>query len=404
MTLTQKKNIAVLFGGRSAEHEISIITGLEIVGALDVEKYRAIPVYVDAQGKWFTGEALLKKEFYKTLPHGLNQVREVLLSPVPGAGGLIIAKQEAKGILGLFSGNKPDVIPVDVYFPAFHGQFGEDGCVQGLFELADVAYTGCNVLASAVAMNKYLCKSLLHSHGIPVLPALVVNRTEVQRDLKGVCNRIRSSHGLEEWPLFIKPCNLGSSIGVSKACDEAELNAALAKVFEYDFEAIVEPCVTNMMEINVSVMESPEGTKASVVEIPVASAGVLTYEDKYLRQGKGKKGTGQSVAGMAGLTRVIDPQDLSSELKEAVTYYALQAYSLLNCAGVLRFDFMLDLDASELYFNELNPLPGSMAHYLWAKSKPPLLYTQMLNIMIEGALRRKELNAGLRRDLGFRAL
>lgn len=404
MAEAKKKNVAVLFGGRSAEHEISIITALEIIGALDVEKYHAVPVYVDARGRWFTGEQLLKKEFYRDLPGCLDRLKQVILSPAPGSGGLTVVSGEDKGFLGLIGGGKQQVIPVDVYLPAFHGQFGEDGCIQGLLEVADVIYTGCGVLASAAAMNKYHCKSILHAHGIPVLPATVVNKQEVHKDVAKVRERICSTKGLEEFPLFVKPCNLGSSVGVSRANDQAALDSALAKVFELDLEALVEPCVTNLLEVNVSVMEGPEGPEASVVEIPVASAGVLTYEDKYMRQGKGKKGTGHSVQGMAGLTRVIDPEDLGEDIKHAVIRFAVEAFRILGCAGVVRFDFMVDLDTNQLYFNELNPLPGSMAHYLWVKSKPPVLYTEMLTRIIEGAIKRKELGRGLKRDLGFRAL
>jgi D-alanine-D-alanine ligase len=404
MVEAKKKNVAVVFGGRSAEHEISIITALEIIGALDVEKYHIVPVYIDARGKWFTGEKLVKKEFYKNLPDGLGELKQVILSPVPGAGGLTVISGEDKGLMSIFGGSKQEIIPVDVYLPAFHGQLGEDGCIQGLFELADVAYTGCGVLASAAAMNKYHCKSILHAHGVPVLPATVVSRQEVHKDVAKMRERIRGTRGLEEFPLFVKPCNLGSSVGVSRADDQAALDTALAKVFELDLEAIVEPCVTNLLEVNVSVMESPEGPEASVVEIPVASAGVLTYEDKYMRQGKGKKGSGRSVQGMAGLTRVIDPEDLGEEIKTAVVRSAIEAYRIMGCAGVVRFDFMVDLDTNQLYFNELNPLPGSMAHYLWVKSKPPVLYTEMLTRIIEGAVHRKELSSGLKRDLGFRAL
>ena len=396
-----KKAVAVLFGGRSAEHEISIITALEIIGALDVERYHVIPVYIDPRGVWFTGNELLKKDFYRKGQGALDSLKQVILSPVPGAGGLIVTNSKAS----LFGGAKKEIIPVDVFFPAFHGQYGEDGCIQGLFELADVTYTGCGVFASAAAMNKYHCKSILHAHGIPVLPATVVSKLAAQKDLHKVREQIRSIKGLEDYPLFVKPCNLGSSIAVSRANDEAELNAALAKVFEHDAEAIVEPCVSNLLEINISVIEGPEGAQASVVEIPVASAGILTYEDKYLRQGKGKKGkVSTTTQGMAGLTRVIDPGDLDAAKKHAVTAYALEAYRILGCAGVARFDFILDLDTDTVYFNELNPLPGSMAHYLWIKSKPPFLYTELLTRMIDGALARRQVNVGLKRDLGFKAL
>lgn len=400
---SKKKVVAVIFGGRSAEHEISIITGLEIIKSLDTDFFEPKPVYIDSRGRWFTGPELLDKEFYKGLPDALDPLMEVVLLPVPGVGGLTV--RESSGFTVL-SSKKEKVLPVDVFFPAFHGQFGEDGCIQGLFEMADVCYTGCGVLASSVAMNKYTCKSTLFAHGIPVLPATVVSKRYAKRDIAAAREQIYSTQGLSDFPLFVKPGNLGSSIGIGKASDEAELDAALARVFELDTEAIVEPCVERLMEINVSVLEGENGPEASVVEIPVASAGALSYEDKYMRKGKGKgkKGPAESGRGMAGLTRVIDPDDLALEIKQSVIRHALDSYGILGCAGVVRFDFIYDLDAEELYFNELNPLPGSMAFYLWEKTNPPVLYPEMLTRIIAGAEKRRELRRGLRRDLGFRAL
>jgi D-alanine-D-alanine ligase len=398
---SKKKIVAVIFGGRSAEHEISIITGLEIIKSLDTDLYEPKPVYIDSRGRWFTGSELLNKEFYKGLPDALDRLTEVMLLPVPGVGGLTVRQSSGFSVL---SSKKEKVLPVDVFLPAFHGQFGEDGCIQGLFELADVCYTGCGVLASSVAMNKYTCKSTLFAHGIPVLPATVVSKQYALRDIAAAREQIYGTQGLSDFPLFVKPGNLGSSVGVGRASDEAELDAALAKVFELDTEAIVEPCVERLMEINVSVLEGEKGPEASVVEIPVASAGALSYEDKYMRKGKGKKGPAEPGRGMASLTRVIDPGDLAPEIKQSVIRHALDSYGILGCAGVVRFDFIYDLDTEELYFNELNPLPGSMAFYLWEKTQPPVLYPEMLTRIIVGAEKRKELKRGLRRDLGFRAL
>lgn len=402
MVETVKRNVAVLFGGRSAEHEISIITGLEIIEAIDRQKYTPVPVYINGAGVWYSGSALLDKNFYSTLPGGYEKLQEVALLPKPGLGGLIVTDGR-RSLKSLFRQSHA-VIPVDVYFPAFHGQFGEDGCIQGLLEMADAVYTGCGVLGSAAAMNKYHCKSVLHAHGIPVLPASVVSKQAMQKDPVKTRAQILSTKGLEEFPLFVKPVNLGSSIGVSSAADAPALDAALAKVFQFDAEALVEPCVTKLMEINVSVMEGESGPTASVVEIPVASSGILTYEDKYLRKGKGKKGAQQRIEGMAGLTRVIDPEDLDPDVKNKVIVFALEAFRVLGCAGVVRFDFIMDLETGMLYFNELNPLPGSMAHYLWAKSNPPVIYTELISRMIERAVKRKNEQTGLRRDLGFRAL
>ena len=387
----QIKNLAVLFGGRSVEHEISVITALQLINVLDVERYRPIPVYIAQSGRWYTGEALLNKEFYKKLPASLSQVQEVTLLPVPRIGGLTVLQPKKHG----------EVIPVDIYFLAFHGTYGEDGCIQGLMEMADVAYTGCGVLSAALGMNKYQCKTHLSANGIPVLPATVVHRDEGRKSLTAVRDRILSTPGLEQFPLFVKPCNLGSSIGISVASDIAGLNAALVNTFRYDSQAIVEPCVKDILEINVAVLEDDEPV-ASVVEMPVSTSGVLTYEDKYLR-GEGNKQAGES-QGMASLTRVIDPKDLNAELKQAAIEYALKAFKVLGCSGVARIDFIIDSTTAQIYFNEINTLPGSLSFYLWVKSEPPLLYTELLNRIIERAEMRQRTKVALRRNEGLRAL
>jgi D-alanine-D-alanine ligase len=409
---SDKKKVAVLFGGRSSEHEISVITASEIIDAMDRSCYTPVPVYIAMNGRWYSGDALLDLAFYKTLPAGLEKVQEVVLYPTPGNGGLhIVSKKKGFSLFGGKSGE--EIIPIDVFYPAFHGPYGEDGCIQGLFEMADVPYTGCGVLASAVAMDKAQCKSVLANHGIPTLPSLLVDKKELQSNLAALRSRIRGSQGFEQFPLFVKPLNLGSSVGVGMAKDEASLDGALANVFRYDTKALVEPCIEELLEINVSVLENIGGKdpSVSVVEVPVASGTTLTYEDKYLRGGKGKgKGKGkassgeQRLSGMAGLTRVINPVDLDTRLKDDVQKHALNAYRILGCGGVVRFDFMVDLKASRLYFNELNPLPGSSAFYLWAETDPLVLYPEIISRSIEGAINRKKMKAGIQSDLGFRAL
>jgi D-alanine-D-alanine ligase len=187
------------------------------------------------------------------------------------------------------------------------------------------------------------------------------------------------------------------------AKDEEGLSSALAKVFKYDLTAIIEPCVTQIFEINVSVLDGADPI-ASVVEIPASQTGVLTYEDKYLRGGGKKKGTPSRQQGMASLARKIDPEELDNEKKELVRNYAVKAYRTLGCSGVVRFDFIVDASKNEIYFNELNPLPGSFAFYLWAKSKPQKLYTEVLSTIVDRAKERRALKVSLQRDLGFKAL
>ncbi|MBT3394467.1 MAG: D-alanine--D-alanine ligase [Waddliaceae bacterium] len=385
----KKKQIAVLFGGRSVEHEISIITALQLIEAMDTTRYDAIPVYVDQKGKWYCGEKLYDKDFYRTMPGSLKDVAQVTLMPHPRSQGLTVVDKKNK------------TIPVDVYLLAFHGQYGEDGCVQGLLELADAPYTGCDVMASSLAMNKEHCKAVLKAHDIPVLPGIRIKRDDAQRSFNDVRTKIFATKGLETFPLFVKPCHLGSSVGIGKASDMPSLNAALANAFKYDTEIIVEKCVEELLEVNISVIEG-DTPKASAVEIPISSGDALSYEDKYLRGGKNK---GKSnTQGMAGLTRDIDPQNLDVAIKEKIREYALKAYDIIGCGGVVRFDFMVDTANDAIYFNELNPIPGSMAYYLWEKTTPRILYTEMIDIIIQGAERRKTKKKGVQEDFGFKAL
>ncbi len=387
MTQSKRTRVAVLFGGRSVEHEISVITALQLMQAIDPAAYEVTPVYIAPTGAWYTGSKLLNRTFYAKVPGNLSTLSEVTLLPKPGVRGLTRLSDHS-------------TIPVDVFLPAFHGQYGEDGCIQGLFELADMPYTGSNVVASAVTMNKYVCKVFLNEHDIPVLPAQLISRSEAQKDISKVVSDILSTEGFTQLPLFVKPCNLGSSIGVSKVKEASELAPALAKVFRYDTHALVEPCVSEIMEINCSVRDY-NGIHASVVEIPVSQSGVLSYEEKYL-QGGGKK-TGQS-EGMASLTRVIDPQDLDPEIRDTVIELAKKSFTILGCSGVARLDFIVDLATGQLYFNELNAFPGSCSFYLWARSQPRILYTTLIHNMIETALKHHATAASLDRNIGLKAL
>ncbi|MBX7145190.1 MAG: D-alanine--D-alanine ligase [Oligoflexia bacterium] len=386
--MRQRLKVAVLFGGRSVEHEISVISALQMISAMDTLRYDPIPVYIDLSGKWFTGKPLLQRSFYRNFDAAAAGLENVTLLPQPGLGGL--SRTSAPN----------SILPVDVFFPLFHGRFGEDGCIQGLFELAEVPYVGCGVLASAVAMSKQRCKTLLAGVGLPVLPGCLVEKPDVLRDLDAQLARVAASPWLEQFPLFVKPNNSGSSVGIGKAANREELAATLANVFVYDVEALVEPCLSDMFEVNVSVLAG-RAKRVSVVEIPVATAGALTYEDKYLRSGGKKSGESQ---GMASLTRVIDPADLDPGIKNTITDYARRAFDALGCRGVARFDFMVSKADGRIYLNELNSPPGSMAFYLWEKSAPRLLYTELVDCLIEDALDRAGWRASVKWEMEFRAL
>ena len=393
-----KKNVAVFFGGRSCEHEISIITGLQLIEYLDTNKFNIIPVYIARDGRWYSGQELLNRAIYKDFENKKKVLNEVTLYPYLGQKGLTVTKKAC------FFGEK--IIPVDIYFPAFHGEFGEDGCIQGLFELAGVPYVGSGVLPSAIAMSKNTAKTVVSQYGIPVLRSVTINKELVEKEgIEATKKEIFANNTLK-YPVFIKPNNLGSSIGVSKATNDEELLIALTKVFKRDKEALIEPYMDNMFEINISVLDTTEGLRTSVVEIPVTDGSFLSYEDKYLREGKGKKkgGTPKRSEGMASLTRSINPVDLDEKIKNTVSEYAKIAYKAIKASGVGRIDFMYDKNSGTIYLNEFNLIPGSLSFYLWEKSDPVLLYTEELTKMIDRAFEVYSIKQELDRDTGFKAL
>ncbi|MBI2425649.1 MAG: D-alanine--D-alanine ligase [Candidatus Hydrogenedentes bacterium] len=396
--------VAVVFGGDSPEHEVSVISGTQVIAAMDQLRFEVIPVYIAQNGLWYTGKELADKTFFSRVaqnPAILESCTQVALLPVPGQGGLTtIAPKPAFS----FNRSAEARISVDVFFPVLHGGTGENGSIQGLFELASVAYAGSNVPASAVGMDKGLCKKVAQAHGIPVLPGLTVGRSEARANLRGVLDAILSEDTLGGFPLFVKPCNLGSSIGVSACNNESELAAGLVRVFKYDTHAIVEPKIQDIMELNVAVLEGEPPT-ASVVEMPRPDSkdGVLSYEDKYMRGGKTPGDQGPA-DGMAGLDRVIDPQDIATELKEAVRAYAAAIFTAIHAHGVARVDFIVDKSTQRAYFNEINTIPGSLAFYLFNENAPYLFYTEQLSHQIDGALKRHAARRALQSKGEFKAI
>lgn len=395
--------VAVLFGGPSTEHEVSIITGLEVVGALDTRRFEAMPVYVARDGAWYAGSTLTDADFYRRLPGSLTEGTRVTLLPDGRARGLSVLDGRRSLRDRLAGRQELETLPVDVFFPAFHGSIGEDGCMQGLFETAGVAYVGSGVAASAIGMNKALCKSLMKTAGIPVLPWARVTREDWQADPLAARDAVLASAGLEQFPLFAKPCNLGSSVGISPAGSAEALDTALSRIFRLDSAAIIEPQVTRLTEINVSVMRGRE-LRTSVVERPISKTGVLTYEDKYGSGGKGNKVIGPRTGSIADAERRIDPQDIPAATKALARELAERAFRALDCAGVVRVDFILDGRDDQLYFNEINTLPGSMAYYLWEHSSPSLSYTALLTELVEQALEARTVKAGLARDANLKTL
>lgn len=345
-----KVRVGVVFGSRSVEHEVSVITGQQVIAALDKTRYDVVPVYITKTGAWYTGEKLLDVANFKDDKAVLVGCDPVFLAPDPSVGGLIVRREE-KG--GLFKRSRdPEVLPLDVLFPTVHGTYGEDGTLQGLFELAGIPYVGSGVLGAAVGMDKIIMKSVFRDYGLPVVKYHATTRRAWENDPNKTISAIEQSLG---YPVFVKPANLGSSIGISQAKDRDELSQALEVAAHYDYRLLIEAAVPNAIEINCAVLGFQEA-QASVCEQPIASKDILSYEDKYMRGGK--------TSGMKGLARQI-PAPISDELTKRVQQLAIQSFEMLDCRGVARIDFLLDTKTETLYINEINTLPGSIAFYLW---------------------------------------
>lgn len=340
-----KIKVGLVFGGRSVEHEVSIISAHQIIENIDREKYQIVPIYIDKDGQWFTGDELLHLENFKE--KSFKNLKKIILSPATGDANLYLHPSE----MGLFS--KKVVDRVDVFFPVIHGTNGEDGTLQGLFELMDFPYVGPGVVGSAAGMDKVIMKEVFASNNLPLLPYLWFYRKEWEEDKDKIIDRVKGELSL---PVFVKPANLGSSIGISKAKTEDELINAVELAANYDLKIIVEKAVVNPREINCSVLGYHNHLEVSVCEEPLGWQEFLSYQDKYMTKGTSSKG-------MAGAKRRI-PADISPELTEQIQAMARTAFRSLDARGVARIDFLID-NNEQIYVNEINTLPGSFAFYLW---------------------------------------
>ena len=345
MSSRRRTVLAVIFGGRSVEHDVSIVTGYQIMDAFPAERYEIIPVYISRDGRWFTGDALARLDNFKE-ENILTRadVKACLLSPDARHHGLII-----EPLAGRF--RKSDVRRIDVAFPALHGSHGEDGSIQGLFELADIPYVGYATLGSALTNDKIMTKSILRQAGIPVLDDYWVSRERWLEQPESVMDEILNKFA---FPLFIKPATLGSSIGIGRADTEALLRASIDIAANFDRRILIEPAVTDGIEVNCSVIGFGDHFEASTLEQPLSWDDFLSYEDKYLRGGEGMKSA----------ERLL-PAPISGELTERIKETSIAAFQAVDGRGIARIDYLVRPDKNELYLNEINTMPGSLSFYLW---------------------------------------
>ncbi|MBP7185697.1 MAG: D-alanine--D-alanine ligase [Ruminococcus sp.] len=371
-----KINLAVLFGGRSVEHEVSVISAVQAMASINKEKYNIIPVYMTKKSEFYTSEKMLDINSFKDIPALLAESTECVF--VRSEGKVQLVRQKIKK----FGSNL--ISDVDIAFPIVHGTNVEDGALQGYLQTLDLPYVGCDVLASAVGMDKYVMKILLKEAGFPVLDCCRFSSYEID-DMDNMIAQVEAKFG---YPVIVKPINLGSSVGISKAKDRDGLINSIEEAFQFADRILVEPAVVQLKEINCSVVGDSEEAEASVCEEPVQASSdeILSYDQKYKGDG-GKNGSksGGGSKGMATLKRKI-PAEITPEQDEFIRKTAVDAFRYLGCNGVTRIDFMIDMATDKVYINEINTIPGSLAFYLWEPKG--VKYPELLERLIQLALKR----------------
>jgi D-alanine-D-alanine ligase len=359
----------MLFGGKSVEHEVSVISGIQAVMNMDTDKYEVIPVYMTKNNDMYIGQDIGKIESYKDIDSLLAKSQRVIMLNEEGKIQLVSYPMKKWG--------KNTVIDFDVAFPVVHGTNVEDGAFQGYLKTIGIPFVGCDVTASAIGMDKFIMKTILKEAKVPVLDAnlyTLSDYAEMDKLLDDVEQRLG-------YPVIVKPVNLGSSVGISVAKSRVELSNSIDDAFRYATKVLVEHAITQLREINCSVLGDENDAIASECEEPIHTKDILSYEDKYVSNAKGS-----GSKGMASVSRKI-PADLSPEQREEVRDLAVRSFKALGCNGVSRIDFMIDEENGKLYFNEINTIPGSLAFYLWEPVGVP--YHELLDRMIQLALKRE---------------
>lgn len=370
-----KIRLCVMFGGKSVEHEVSVISALQAIASLDQKKYEIIPVYITKNNEFYTSFECSCIEEYKNIPALIKKSERCTLLNTDGK--VYLMRTGAKGKAGVIS-------EIDVAFPIVHGTNVEDGTLQGYLKTLGLPFVGCDVTASAVGMDKYVMKTVLKDNDIPVLDCVRFYLADFA-DPDAIVKKCEDRIG---YPVIVKPVNLGSSVGISVAHNAAELRISVEDAFKFATVILCEHAITQLKEVNCSVLGDISHAEASECESPAKSDEILSYADKYTSGGGGKKGgkTGGASKGMASLARKI-PADISDEKRTEIRNMAVRAFQVLGCNGVSRIDFMIDEATDTVYLNEINTIPGSLAFYLWEPLGVP--YHTLLDRMIELALKRK---------------
>jgi D-alanine-D-alanine ligase len=378
----KKLRVGIIYGGRSGEHEVSIASAAAVVQNLDKQRYEAIPIRIGKDGRWIIADRLPASA---SAAEVIEQSRASMGQRL-GRGGReahLLAHPGDEQIMTIERGDSPSItgLALDVVFPVLHGPYGEDGTVQGLLELANIPYVGAGVLASAVGMDKATAKLVFAARGLPQASYLVVFRSRWRSTPEDVVKDVSSALG---YPVFVKPANLGSSVGISKARTEAELPGAIDLAAEFDRKVVVEAAVPNAREIEIAVLGNEE-PEVSVPGEVIPSREFYDYQAKYLD----------------GDSRTIIPADLPPGVAAEVKRLAIDVFQAVDCAGMARVDFLMDGATGALYVNEINTIPGfttiSMYAKMWAASG--VTYPELLDRLIRLARERHAEKQQLRTSL-----
>lgn len=370
-----KIKLGVFFGGKSVEHEVSIITAIQAIENINKEKYDIIPVYIAKNNKMYCGEFIGDIRQYKDINSLLNNSIEVTLAQKGDKVALLKCNKR------FFEKNIYDYI--DIAFPIVHGTNVEDGTIQGYLKMFNLPYVGCDVISSAVGMDKYVCKCLLKENNIPVLDCKCFTLKDFNDSVENIIEEVEKDI---PYPVIVKPVNLGSSVGIEIAKNKEELQKSIENAFSYSKKILVEKVIVKLKEVNCSVIGDYEEAMASECEEPVKTDEILSYTDKYISGGKktGGKMAGSKTSMNAGVLKL--PAEITKEQKQTIQDLAIKTFKILGCSGVIRIDFMIDEDTNKIYVNEVNTIPGSLSFHLWRATN--LNYTDLLDKLIDLSLKR----------------
>jgi len=369
-----KIKVGVFFGGKSVEHEVSIITAIQAMENMDREKYEVIPVYIAKDNKMYVGDFVGDIEQYKNLDNLLHISSQVTLAQE--GGKVVLLKCNRKFYESKIYSD------IDIAFPIVHGTNVEDGTLQGYLKMFNIPYVGCDVMSSAAGMDKYVCKCILKENDIPTLDCKCFTLKDFNEDFNGIIRKVEKEI---PYPVIVKPVNLGSSVGIKIAKTQEELKEAIEEAFSYSKKILVEKAIQNLREINCSVLGDYEEAEASECEEPVKTEEILSFQDKYISGGKKVGAKNAEPRSMnAGVLKL--PAEITKEQKETIQKLAIKTFQVLGCSGVIRIDFMIDEDTGKIYVNEPNTIPGSLSFHLWRATG--ITYTRLLDNLIDLSLKR----------------